>query len=167
MICPNCGTSSQGKFCPQCGTELRNQPSGAENKPTGVYFSENVKAAARSDVPMTWHKWLIYGLLWIWALSYLVTGTALLDAGASFWGILFLALAAGCVYVRFQLARLKTGAPKKLLILFIISDVLNFLILLAFAESSDGSGMPSIALNIIFTIANWRYYSSREHLFIN
>ena len=167
MICPNCGTSSQGKFCPQCGTALRNQSSGAENKPTGVYFSENVKAAARSDVPMTWHKWLIYGLLWIWALSYLVTGTALLEAGASFWGILFLALAAGCVYVRFQLARLKTGAPKKLLILFIIIDVLNFLSLLAFAESSDGSGMPSIALNIIFTIANWRYYSSREHLFIN
>lgn len=118
-------------------------------------------------MPMTWHKWLIYGLLWLWALSYLVTGTALLEAGASFWGILFLALAAGCVYVRFQLARLKTGAPKKLLILFIISDVLNFLILLAFAESSDGSSMPSIAVNMIFTIANWRYYSSREHLFIN
>ena len=167
MICPNCGTSSQGKFCPQCGTELRNQPSGAENKPTGVYFSENVKAAARSDVPMTWHKWLIYGLLWLWALNCLGSGLLLLEVGVAFWGILFLALAAGCVYVRFQLARLKTGAPKKLLILSIIIDVLNFLSLLAFAESSDGSEVPSIAMGIIFTIANWRYYSSREHLFIN
>lgn len=167
MICPNCGTSSQGKFCPQCGTELRNQPSGAENKPTGVYFSENVKAAARSDVPMTWHKWLIYGLLWLWALSSLANGTLLFEAGAFFDGLLFFALAAGCVYVRFQLARLKTGAPKKLLILSIIIDVLNFLSLLAFAESSDGSEVPSIAMGIFFTIANWRYYSSREHLFIN
>lgn len=167
MICPNCGTSSQGKFCPQCGTALRNQSSGAENKPTGVYFSENVKAAARSDVPMTWHKWLIYGLLWIWAFFSVGSGMLLIETGASFLGILFLAIAAGCVYVRFQLARLKTGAPKKLLILFIISGVLDFLMLIAFAESSDGSGMSSIALNIIFTIANWRYYSSREHLFIN
>lgn len=112
MICPNCGTSSQGKFCPQCGTELRNQPSGAENKPTGVYFSENVKAAARSDVPMTWHKWLIYGLLWLWALSSLANGTLLFEAGAFFDGLLFFALAAGCVYVRFQLARLKTARPR-------------------------------------------------------
>lgn len=87
---------------------------------------------------MTWHKWLIYGLLWLWALNCLGSGLLLLEVGIAFWGILFLALAAGCVYVRFQLSRLKTGAPKKLLILSIIIDVLNFLSLLAFAESSDG-----------------------------
>lgn len=99
-----------------------------------------------TEMPMKWHKFLIYFALWLGALGYIVsafmcfTGTRY-GANADFvaqlyrsfgslkvidilFGIVNLALAAYAIYTRFQLAGFKPGAPNKLKLLYLFQGII-------------------------------------------
>ena len=102
-----------------------------------------VPQAEQKPYPMKWHKWVIWVQLWISALSNLYSAYTFLNgagysalayslypglrAAGVFAGIGSLAVAVYTVYARFQLSRLKQGAPGKLVMLSVFALVLSFL----------------------------------------
>lgn len=145
------------------------------------------------DYQLKWHKFLIYFSLWAGALLDLVnaysyftgsmygenakgvysyySGMKTLDI---FMGILMLAMAAYCIYVRFQLANYKAGAPKKLEFLYIANAAVMLLYLLAVSgvtkiSISDlaSDAWTQIAGSIAFVFINRAYYNKRAALFVN
>ena len=147
-----------------------------------------------TDMPMKWHKFLIYFSLWLSALGAVASGAQLLTGSQygtgdviaqvyemygglktidMLFGILYIALAAFFIYTRFQLAGFKEGAPRKLMIAYILSFVLYVGYALAassavgipFRELMTSQVASSIAGSVVMIIANNVYYKKRQHLF--
>ena len=148
-----------------------------------------VPQTEQNPYPMKWHKWVIWVQLWISALSNLYSAyTFLSGAGYSalayslypglraagvFAGIGSLAIAVYAVYVRFQLSRLKQGAPGKLVMLSAFALVLSFLYRMWICSAVNVSFKWSAELwsNIMSSLAmmkgNYSYYARRSDLFVN
>ena len=147
--CPKCGENAgNNAYCSYCGTKINTE------------ISKNAPAADpyRPDVA-----------LWANAVIYILNGLVLFSLTSSspiagILGLFFLGLAAWAIYVRFQLAGLRTGAPKKLLIWMIVSVALG---LLSAIGNGDSQAFTSAIINVAYAVWNWRYYSSREELFVN
>lgn len=183
--CPKCGTYSQGMYCSDCGTrlEVKEQPKQAnaasyythqetgENQP-----APQQQAAVQPDLShykMGYHKFMVYFMMWFWAAVCLLN--CITGPYVDFYGVCCLAygaLAAVFVYVRFQLAKFKKGAPKKLLYTVIAYAVVTMV------ASITMSTMTGVALDssaaagpVVFVgawgIGSWRYYASRSELFVN
>lgn len=192
--CPRCGTEAKSKFCPNCGAPMGGTagysagggagsvPSQSSNDP--VYRPPVSSAASPNDYKLGWHKFLIYFGLWCAALLDIGNGAAAFQSASEFmrydssYGTLFrllgiAAVAAGIfiIYVRFQLAGFKRGAPLKLIIAngaTLALNVINQLVLSSIFRSSSGEDMISgIAGGLVFLIICWKYYSNRESLFVN
>ena len=148
------------------------------------------------QLPMKWHKFLIYFWLWLQALvcvgsagqvmSGLIFGSqeigeqvfqtyASMKPLCTAIGVAYLILAVYVIYTRFQLARLKSGAPGKLLLIFVFSLVLNLAFIIGAAAVSgvaitdlmDSQFAGSVAMIIVMLLANKNYYDKRAHLFVN
>lgn len=149
------------------------------------------------DMPMKWHKFLIYFSLWAGAVLDLLnavrlfTGMTYTQSGLSLdyvyraypalktvdvvFAIFFVGLAVFTIYTRFQLAGYKTGAPGKLISLYIVGFVVAIAYSMAIASVlkvsiSDviGSDMlGSIIGSVVMVAANKVYYGKRAHLFVN
>lgn len=186
--CTNCGNQiDQVRFCPHCGAKQQTE-SPVSLQSTSSYQSQTpildpYRPAAQSaesenvtqqvpaaQFPMKWHKWLIYFVLWVHAVintinaaaycSYIsVSGRALLFA------VVYFALAAFAVYARFQLAKFRRGAPKKLLV-YLLCDIACSVVVAALAGTlaNSASHIGIVGAQVLW---NWRYYSSRDELFVN
>ncbi len=142
---------------------------------------------------LKWHKFLIYFGLWAGALInastafQYFTGTLYGENASAVYayfggmktldaiiGVVLLAIAAMGIYVRFQLAGFKTGAPNKLIYLYIANLAIPLLYLLAassitgisFTELISDPG-ASLAVSVAMMIINKIYYGKREALFVN
>ncbi len=144
------------------------------------------------DMPMNWHNFLIYFLLWANAVTMIGTGLMLLT-GVHYVGLadlvydhfedlrsvdIFVAvlcfyLAAYAVITRFSLANCKSGAPSLLMGYYAANAVVALLYLLL---ASAMTGMPLgqfssfviyfiIGDSVVFIFINSAYYSRRTHLF--
>ncbi len=146
------------------------------------------------DPPMKWHKFLIYFSLWAGALFTFLSGVSYLtgrqyDGNADqvysvfsglktvdmIFGIIYIAIAIFMIYVRFQLAGFKRGAPGKLISLYVIQLVAIFAYTLVvsvtihipWSEIFNFSIIPSLIVSIVMIFVNRYYYSKRAHLFVN
>ncbi len=142
---------------------------------------------------LKWYKFLIYFALWASAVLNVVsafayfTGSIYGDAANRVYsyyggmkaldiimGLILLGLAVFSIYVRFQLAGFKTGAPKKLEYLYIANALIPLLYLLAassvtgisFTDLASGS-WGSLAGSVAMVFINRNYFSKREALFVN
>ena len=156
-------------------------------------YSSPANTPSPENYKLKWHKFLIYFALWLGALANAgtafgcIAGTAYegkseqvyalysqLRAVDLIWGIVLLALAANMIYVRFQLAGFRIGAPRKLSILYIANLVCSTGYLLAVSavtHMSLSSIMSDVAVNlfgsILMLFINQNYYNKRLELFIN
>ena len=185
-FCPKCGRDAgTHAYCTYCGSKMavNGQPAAVQApvRPAAQpqrslgqdsqrpVAPENQHAVANPpDFPMKWHKFMIYVVLWANAALNAVEGAVLMSyAGQApvmaVLGIACIALAGWAVYVRFQLAGLRAGAPKKLLIFLVANAALSLLS----ALGSGGGQAGSVAGVVANAIWNWRYYTSREELFVN
>ena len=158
--------------------------------------SEN-NSSYQQELPMRGHGFLIYFSLWAGAVSVvfsafrLFTGMDYTQGGLSLdyvygmypslrtvsvvFGAIFLGMAAFTIYTRFQLAGLKSGAPGKLTVVYILNIVLTLLYAMALAgalgigvtELLDGSIVGQFIGSAAMAIVNGIYYSKRSHLFVN
>ncbi len=150
-------------------------------------------APSPENYQLKWHKFLIYFALWAGAVLNLSNAVACLN-GTQYgnqaaqvytvysgmktvdviYGIALLALTAYMIYVRFELARFKIGAPSKLYVLYIINVVLGVLYTivvssvtrLPFSSLLSDSVGPIIGA-VIMLFINQNYYNKRLELFIN
>ena len=150
-------------------------------------------APSPENYQLKWHKFLIYFSLWAGAIINasqaitLIGGTAYgantetlyrmygsLKGIDLFWGIALLGLAGYMIYVRFQLAGFRIGAPKKLSILYIANLVCSLAYMLAVCAVTQLSLrdiLSDIAVSlfgsIVMLFVNQNYYSKRLELFVN
>lgn len=186
--CTNCGNQiGQVRFCPHCGAKQQTeipmssqrastyQPQASASDPyrPAVQKTESESVTQQNPAaqfPLKWHKWVICFVLWTHAAintinaaaycSYIsVSGMALLFAVAYF------ALAASAIYVRFQLAKFRRGAPKKLLV-YLLCDLAYSVVVAAIAGTLADS-VSHIGIVGAQALWNWRYYTSRDELFVN
>lgn len=185
--CPRCGAETGGKFCHKCGAALSGGSAGAGTSVTygsgGGTRSSGSPAVDPGGYKLGWHKFLIYFALWCGGVLGIISGVSLLLSVSDFmrysgaYGVLVMLLGAGevgvgvfVIYVRFQLARFRRGAPQKLLIAYGITlgiNLISTLITVSIAGSANGSAAGSIAGGIVFLIICWKYYFNRKELFVN
>ena len=148
-----------------------------------------------TDYKLKWHKFLIYFSLWASALSnglsgyqavigahygpesdqvYAIFGSGLRSLDMVM-GFALFAIAAYSIYVRFQLADFRIGAPKKLTMLYIAHLAIGFGYILAVSAATklplSQFSAPDMFSSIIGSVAmifiNQNYYNKRMELFIH
>lgn len=165
-------------------------PGGGESNDTPI-ITEN-------DFGMKWHKYLIYFSLWIEALRLVVTGvqyvTGLVygangEAGYIYqlfpglktidivMGLVAILLGVYIIYVRFQLAGYKIGAPKKLSMAYFLTFIILCAYLLAmnaitggeieWGEVFDMETIIGLISGVAIMFINKVYYDKRAALFVN
>ena len=145
---------------------VKSQPVIQKEEPSVNPSPNKVKDIANPDnYSLKWHKWMIYFVMWFWALINVANFRNLLDIRQPVLGILFLLVAAFQIYTRFQLARFKKGAYEKLMVCLIINCVVAAINLTQPLENNTGAGQLGISIG--WLIANWRYYTNRKALFVN
>ncbi len=156
-------------------------------------YSSPANTPSPENYKLKWHKFLIYFGLWAGAILnasnavLCINGTQYQERSEQVyslfpglrtvdlvWGIVLLAICAYMIYVRFQLARFRINAPRKLSTLYIVSLACTAVYLLAFSavtHQSLGSFMGDIAASafssILMLFINQNYYNKRLELFIN
>ena len=113
------------------------------------YNSNENNYNTQPDMPMKWHKFLIYFGLWLGAIGgigngiMMLTGAHYTQQGGSpemvysrfpglktvdvLFAIIYIGVAIWAIYTRFQLAGYKAGAPGKLLALYIMSFAMGII----------------------------------------
>lgn len=148
------------------------------------------------DMPMKWHKFLIYFSLWAGAILCVASAIQLLTGSVygadgtaeqvyrvygglksvdSIFGVLYLITAALLIYVRFQLAGFKEGAPNKLTIAYVVqlAAFLGYMIAVSstikrpIGDLANSQTLTSIVSSVVMIIVNRIYYNKRAHLFGN
>lgn len=142
------------------------------------------------ELPMRWHKFLIYFALWFGALQTLLNLCthvyAMLKSGSAYWNAVstaylwtsilesILISASIClgVCVRFRLAQRKRNGPRLLLILYGLKIAHYVIFTLAFNLSTGWAPFTnidpiSIIGYVLMILANNKYYYRRRHLFVN
>ncbi len=161
--CPYCGNETDRRICPKC--EVPVLPGDEED--AEMPAEDETGDGADSALPMNWHGFLVYCGFWLEAIGYGALGLNVLlnfvDVVSALFAVVFIGLAAWTVYVRNQLARLKRGAPAKLVGLYIGTMLLGILLMLA-----TGSGnWTSLLTSAIVPVLNCIYYGKRSKLFVN
>lgn len=149
------------------------------------------------DLPMKWHKFLIYFSLWAGAVLNVFTAIGMLTgslytvSGADpemiysvfnglqtvdvLIGLASLALAALLIVTRFSLAGFKANGPKLLLIAYAASTAVELLYPLiaasvtglSFTDLMDSSSITSLITSVVMIFVNKNYYDKRASLFVN
>ena len=146
------------------------------------------------NMPMKWHKFLIYFSLWANAVMSVISGAQIitgsqygppeaagqlyatvsgLKAADMVFGVLLIAMGAFFIYTRFQLAGFKAGAPNKLTIAYALDLAITLGYLMVVSGLTKipvgdlmNSSVPStIIASVVLIIVNRVYYNKRAHLF--
>ena len=186
-FCPNCGAPMNG--------EVRSSSEGGAGPVSGSGGRRTGMGAPGASVPQNYdlrgHKFLVNVLLWVIGLAYVACGVLSLWKSyvftemlasvppevrmrAFFEGAAEVLLGLPILCVRFPLARFKKGAPKKLLAVLGLAILVNLGFLFSRAVFTSSIVITTIAVPIFCICVGlpaifyyWRYYSSREELFIN
>ena len=186
MYCQNCGSKipDTTKFCPECGTSI-----------TAV--DRSFVQPQQEVLPMKWHNFLCYFLLWMGVLLNIIgayeglTGKVYesyyyvvfpgLRAITICMGIMSLVFVVCMAYVALGLIRYKKNAPRNLLAMYVAILVFSVLFLGAIGVVVLNSGpiferlamsvVPPIIGVVIGMVVVYRfnraYYRKRMHLFVN
>lgn len=184
MYCEKCGTfiPDEARFCPGCGQPVMN--------------------AARitqpgEELPMRWHKFLCYFLLWLGALMNVGNGVEYLR-GSLFeeeiylhlpglralmvvFGLASFLFVAAVVFTAVSLLRYKKNAPRYLMWTYVLNGVVTVLTMVSLsAELIRGGADPAAVFNffgsraigsvigsVVIILINKTYYDKRSHLFVN
>lgn len=203
MFCNHCGSQipDNATMCPNCGAPTTNpSPQLAYSTPESAYRQPN--AYANQDYngfPMKWYKFLIYFLLFASGILNIISGimamTGAQHGGLAsmvyavfgalkpidvIFGLCAIGLGIYAIYVRFELAKLKRGAPKKLMMIYVFNCVINLVyaiaaIIIISSNPYSGNAATSISPSIIGTIigavvmiiVNKVYFDKRASLFVN
>lgn len=157
-------------------------------------IQNNVTPAESFPMPMKWHKFLIYFGLWLGGISYALNGLGLVTGGAYgstgvsaqqvytvfpnlkpvdiILGLAAIVIGVMLIVVRFDLAKFKQNAPKKLLILYGVSAVFALVYPLLGSAVTTLSFMElwnpgTLVGGILGIVINKVYYGKRAHLFVN
>lgn len=180
MYCPECGNQNRegANFCHFCGKALA-----------------EIHIAAPAPKPVTlrlgWHKFMIYFSLFAGALLNFTQGIQFmtgimygdmkdeiyafysgLEALNVIYGLLLIGIAVFCIYVRFQLAGFKRGAPRLLAILYGCTCLLPIAYLGVYdAVTGIGADYSSVIGTMLGSLAmagiNIVYYNRRRDLFVH
>ena len=147
------------------------------------------------ELGMKWFKFLIYFWLFFGALEDLAQSLVLffnyenefLDFEYYFYGnlrwlgilfaVVWLAIAAYGIYIRFRLAKFRKGAPKQ----YIIYEIVNQAVFLIFSLAGEfamgqsdmmiaslvGGIIGSVLGGFVYIYPNIIYFKKRDHLFVN
>lgn len=169
--------------------------SGINSQPSRRYSREVSRSstfinADPRSYKLGFHKFLVYFWLWVIALADISDVGGYLELfnipGASFdvvtaaifviMGVISLGMAVFIIYARFQIARFKRGAIKKLLTAYtleICSSLVSYIVTYCIISPSKELILAAffaaifvIVIQLLILIAIWRYYSSREELFV-
>lgn len=210
MFCKYCGgqVGEDARFCENCGARLdydiedqgeeQHALSGARSEyegglltpaPAEAGYAE--PAAEVREMPMKWHKFLVYFWLWLKSVLYFFAGIggifggtvddegeAVRDAltaqsavniGS---GVCFLLLSALGFYAAYKLLHMDRKAPKIYYILLIAGVVFAVLRDIAYAllgvENTDFIDAAfTFAIFGGIAVLQYVYYKKREHLFVN
>lgn len=132
------------------------------------------------EMPMKWHKFLIYFSLWAAGLINL-SNAGTYFSYASVYGVyavcgaILAALAVFSIVVRFALARFKAKGPKMLVAMNILtaSTGIVFPLLVSVQtgypviEMLDATTISQIAVGLAMAAFHNAYYGTRAHMFVN
>ncbi len=179
-VCTKCGKVSDSKFCPDCGSPMQEkatteqprnsvQVSSDEKSQGGVYVSEHIGEQGKGEVKLGWHKWLVNFVFWLWAVMDVMNAAGNFMLGGAFilLGLVYVALAVGDIYIRFQIAGFKQGAIKKFQTFMYITIAVSVIDAISWTAMGGSINATGIAMSLVWLTCNMRYYSSREHLFVN
>jgi len=164
-FCPRCGVqcADEAAFCSNCGTVFAAQQPNPTHPNYGqqpgynqqVGYNQQPPQPNFVDMPMKWHKFLIYFSLWASGISNILVGIMYLSGkwydfvngeGASsivynvidglktvdiMYGMFAIALGVFAIFTRFQLAGFKATAPKMLTALYAGTAVISLIYFLA------------------------------------
>lgn len=192
MTCPFCNAeiNDKSELCKFCGAQVEAEKATVEEVNATLPLQGNAP-----EIGMKWFKFLIYFLLFADALSLIAGGIRDLTGGISRGGIyedyailkpvdiasgiLLLAIAACCVFTRFQLAGFKKNAPKMLyscsLASSLVSSAYEVVCLIVIAGSGADVNVFSsvsdiivgVVSTVIYILLSAFYFDRRKHLFVN
>lgn len=172
----------------------------AEAKPDAPIqpsFNAQPDAAAQGVHPMKWYKFLTCFALFFAAFCYAISALRLFcgtqygaqrDAVYSLipglrvldilYGLVFLVLAALCIYARFQLAKFRKNGPSVFLLIYVISIVAGIVYMIvgsvmlsrfnvSFGDLIDSSTVSSFITSALMIVLNKIYFDKRKDLFVN
>lgn len=192
--CPSCGAKIDEL---QMNQEIQTeQAAESEHLQENSYTIYNQPYTHYIDKPMKWYKFLIYVSLILSGTLNIVGGVINIMEGIGWmqtgvpdglsaavtevygpltimnmvFGVLFIAQGVYAMIVRQMLAGYRKGAPKHLLILYVITFIMNCVYTIATAliigQSIAGiTDITSIVMSVLMVVANKVYFDKREHLF--
>ena len=148
------------------------------------------------DMPMKWHKFLIYFSLWASMVMNVLNAFMMFNGsqygGESearmvynyfdglkgldiFMGVAFIVMAVFAIVTRFSLAKYQAKGPKLLMAAYALNAALPLIYLLLasgiigmeLGQVMDSSTISSIVTSVVMIFANRTYYNNRAHLFVN
>ena len=189
--CSRCGAQVSGAYCSNCGAKIE-QTTASVGRSHSSYLEEptfklpeehgatgkNMQTAKpdTSQYKLGWHKFLIYFFLWAEGIVGISNGVQELQLAGYYgifglFGLINIALGVFAIVVRFRLAGFKKNSPKLVTLLNVIYACLNLVETLVAAsivgfENLDFYFYSGIISAIPIAVITWRYYSSRQELFI-
>ena len=203
MFCQYCGAQipDGSAFCNSCGRQQQQvnpqpkrqeaptyqQPQPTYQQPQPTYQQAAYQQAPAYQQPvyqqampgMKWHKFICYFALWLSAVMNLVTGFTYMSSyytAEKLYGGFAIVIAVLCVMTALKLIKFKTGAPKLLHHLLLLSAVgsLAFMLWSAgvfsgygidFGDRNTVAALSSFVLSLIIILINKSYYDKRAYLF--
>ena len=150
-------------------------------------------SALANGYELRWHKFQVNFALWAGAILNFITGCRFISGDVyeeqssqvyeyfeglrsidSIWGVIMLAIAIYMIYVRFQLAGLRTNAPRKLSIMYLLFIAGNLIYIFAVSNITRLPLVTILQENpggiigfVVMLFINMHYYKKRAALFIN
>ena len=189
MYCSKCGQqiADNVSFCSHCG-EPTQQPVLSDT--TG-----NSCVNLQPELSMKWFKFLINFALFASAVLNTINGISMLTGGQyggeaelvyamldglkgfdTLMGIFALALAAFCVFVRFQLSGYKKSGPTMIFGLYVAVCIFDLVYIIGLNSILPDYVMAAVDLSSVYggfgasvaiAIGNYVYFKKRQHLFVN
>lgn len=194
--CPSCGAKIDEQQINQEAEVKEEQAAEYESAPENSYTIYNQPYTHYVDQPMKWYKFLIYVSLILSGTLNIVGGVINIMGGIGWmktgtpdglsaavtevygpltimnmiFGVLFIAQGVYAMIVRQKLAGYRKGAPKHLLMLYVITFIMNGIYQIAAAMITGQSvlqiaDITSMVMAVIMVVANKVYFDKREHLF--
>lgn len=148
-------------------------------------------AMETKEMPMKWHKFLIYFNLWVSAISALASGMMMMTGahydgmaddvyymfGAMkavdiFFGLFSIGLAILAIVARFALARYQQRGPKLLMGLYGANAAMALLYAVVAStvtgiEIGELLEVGTVVSSLVWMVINRSYYGKRAHMFTN
>lgn len=196
QFCSACGAQQPQQSSPKYdeGPESQ-QPPQYTQPPSEQLDPQSDSQPPQQEYPLGWHSFLIYFSLWAGGVMNILNAIGVLSGffyqsgGYSMayevyfmypdlktldylYGMSLIAIGGFFIYVRFQLAGFRRGAPKLLIGLYVAATAISLIYSVAVssivgASVADTSSIGSLLGSVIMIVINYVYYRNRASLFVN